>query len=218
MNGKIIALCACAVLPAFSHADGLAVSGKLGTLGLGIEATKAFSDSITGRIGLNGYNYHKSAVESGIEYDFKLKWQTLSALADWYPWQGSFRASAGLMYNNNKLGLAAKPSAGGYTINNVSYTAAQIGSLDGAIKFNNAAPYLGIGWGNPVAQEKGWGVVADIGALYQNSPKATLNVTPGIGAPATLQADVEAERRQLESALSSFRWYPVVSIGFSRQF
>lgn len=221
MKKKVAVVIAGLFAASAAWAEDYAVSGKLSTLGLGIEVTKPFSDSVAGRIGLNGYNYTTSGTESGIDYDFKLKLQTVSALADWYPWQGTFRASAGLMYNSNKLSLAAKPSSGTYTIDNVVYNASEIGSLDGSIKFNNTAPYIGIGWGNPVAKEKDWGFVADIGVLYQNTPKATLNVTCGTVTTTdcpTLQSHAEAERQQLEDALRSFKWYPVVSIGLSKKF
>ena len=43
--------------------------------------------------------------------------------------------------------------------------------------FNKVAPYLGIGWGNPVQNGKGWGMISDIGVLFQGSPKTTLTVT-----------------------------------------
>lgn len=204
-------------------ADDFAVSGKLGTLGMGVEVTKSFSESITGRIGLNGYSYNKTGTQSNVDYDFKLKLQTVSALADWYPWQGAFRGTLGLVYNNNKLDFNAKPTGNTYTINDKPYTADQIGSLSGSIKFDNASPYIGIGWGNPVAKEKDWGFVADIGVLYQGSPKANMSVTCGaaiLGSQTCLDLtdDVNAERQQLESAIDGFKWYPVVSIGISKKF
>lgn len=204
-------------------ADDFAVSGKLGTLGLGVEVTKSFSESITGRVGLNGSNYNKTGTESGVEYDFKLKLQTVSALADWYPWQGAFRGTVGLVYNNNKMDFSAKPSSGNYTINDKSYTAAEVGSLNGGIKFDNVAPYIGIGWGNPVAKEKDWGFVVDLGLLAQGSPKASMSVTCGSAIVGTakctsLNTDADAERQQMESALNDFKWYPVASIGISKKF
>jgi hypothetical protein len=205
-----------------AHADDLGVSVKGGTLGFGVDVSKSFSDSLGARIGLNGYNYSTTKAESGVDYDFKLKLGSVSLLADWYPFQGTFRTSAGLFYNNNKASLNAKPSSGTYTINNVSYTAAEVGSLNGEMTFNKAAPYIGIGWGNPVAKEKTWGFVADIGVLFQGSPKFALDVTCGAAVDAAtctqLKADAAAERTQAESDLKSFSWYPVVSIGVSYKF
>lgn len=225
MNNKNLAAAfMVAALPFSAHADDLAVSGKLGTLGFGVELTKPFSDSITGRVGINGLNYSREWTSSSVKYDFNLELQTLSALADWYPWQGTFRTTAGLVYNNNKAALDAKPNGGSYTIEGRSYTAAEVGSLKGEMTFDKVAPYIGIGWGNPAEKAKTWGFVADIGVLYQNTPSVSLNVTCGTAAPegtatcTNLKNDVAAQKNKLDSDLNDFKWYPVVSIGLSYKF
>ncbi len=99
--------------------------------------------------------------------------RTISALADWYPFGSGFRTSGGLFYNKNKFTLNAMLAANNtYSIGANTYTAAQIGSLQGEISFNAVAPYIGIGWGNPVAKDKSWSFVSDLGILFQGKPKA----------------------------------------------
>lgn len=217
---KNVLILLAAALPGLAAAEGAAVTGKLGTLGLGIEVSSRINDDWNSRVGFNAFNYSTGKTESGIDYDFKLKLQTLSMIADYFPGRGSqFRLSLGLMYDNNQAGMTAKPTAGNYTINNVAYTAAQVGSLKGDLHFNKGAPYLGIGFGNPVAKGAGWNFMGDLGFLYQGKPKVKLNVTCGTGVVcATLQSNVAAEQGQAESAISGFRWYPVVSIGAAYQF
>lgn len=200
--------------------SGIGLTARIGTLGYGAELNFGSSDSFSARIGLNAYTYKYNATSSEVNYDFKLQLQTVSALADWYPFAGRFRTSGGLFYNNNKATLNAVPGAGGYTINGVPYTSAQVGSMQGSLAFNKAAPYIGIGWGNPVAKDKGWGMTSDFGVLLQGSPKTSLVVTCGtLTAPdcATLQANADAENAQLQNDLSNFKFWPVVSIGISYQ-
>lgn len=215
------ALVALALLPAVSHAENMAVTGKIGTLGAGAELNMGFSDSLTGRVGFNAYTHNYNANSNQVNYDFKLQLQTVSALADWYPFSGGFRASGGLFYNNNKVGLNAKPSGGTYTVGPTTYNAADVGSLQGEMSFNTVAPYIGIGWGNPVAKGKGWGMTSDIGVLLQGKPKTNLTATCGpalVGAACTqLQTDAAAENAKLESDLSSFKFWPVISVGISYQ-
>jgi hypothetical protein len=221
-NAKRLVWLATMLLAGNAAAEGFGLSANVSSLGLGLDLTKAFTPGINGRLGINTYKYDKSVTESGIDYNGSFKWQSAHLLADWYPYQGVFRTSIGLVYNNNKLSLSAKPSAGTtYTINGTTYTTTDIGSLNGEMTFNKSAPYLGIGWGNPVAQGKGWGFVADVGVLYQGAPKTTLNVnctatTPGLCS--TLNGDVAAQNAKLTSDLNSFRWYPVLSVGASYQF
>ena len=180
----------------------IAVTGKIGSLGLGAELDLGLTDSLGARIGINGLTYKYNATSSTVNYDFKLQLQTVSALADWYPFQGSFRTSAGLMYNNNKVSLGGLPTGGTYTINGTTYSSTDVGSLQGDMSFNKVAPYIGIGWGNPAARDKGWGMTSDIGVLFQGTQ---------------LQSDTAAENTKLQNDLRNFKWWPVVSVGISYQ-
>ncbi len=196
----------------------VAMNVKLGSLGLGAELNLGLTDSLGARIGLNSFTYKYNANLSTVNYDFKLQLQTGSALADWYPFKGSFRTSAGLMYNNNKVSLGGLPTGGNYDINGTTYSTAQIGSLQGTMSFNKLAPYFGIGWGNAVAKNKGWGLTSDIGVLLQGKPKIDLVVTCTDPLICTqLQKDAVAENTKMQNDLRHFQWWPVVSIGISYQ-
>ena len=97
-----------------------------------------------------------------------------------------------------------------------------VSSLQGKLTFSPLSPYLGVGWGNPVAKDKGWGMVSDIGVIFQGSPKYSLNATCGaaLTAPqcAQLQNDAAAEQVKQQNDLNnSFRYWPVLSIGFTYQ-
>ena len=202
------------------ESSGVGVTGKIGTLGLGAELDIAFSDSFGARLGYNSYKYNHTADISSVNYDAELQLRTVSILGDWYPFSGSFRASGGLMYNDNQSHYTGVPTGGTYTINGVTYNATDIGSLNGSLTFDNIAPYLGIGWGNPVQNGKGWGMVVDIGVLFQGTPKTTLTATCLSPIPTvctSLQSDVAAENAQLQSDVSNYKYWPVGSIGISYQ-
>ena len=211
-----------ALFPLASQAEGLAVTGKVGTLGMGLELTKGYSDQFSARLGFNTFNYNTNMTKSSVNYDFKMQLQTFSALADWYPLHGGFRATTGLYYDNNKLSLIGRPTGGTYTIGGTTYAAGDVGSMNGAVSFKKVAPYLGFGWGNPAEHGKGWGLVSDFGVLYQGQPTATLDATcgPAIAGTAqctTLQNNVAAERTNLSNSLSGFKLYPVATVGVSYQ-
>lgn len=224
MKKITVVIAALVLFPAASYAEGMALSGKFGiTTGYGLELTMG-GDKLSGRVGYNKYNYSKSGNADSMNFNFNLKLQSISALADWYPFDGRFRISGGLYNNNSKIEMTAIPSAGAtYTINNTTYAAnTVVSSLQGRITFSPTSPYLGIGWGNPVAKGKGWGMVSDIGIIFQGSPKYTLTATCGSTLPAaacnTLQADVAAEQAKQQGDLNnSFKKWPVLSIGLTYQ-
>lgn len=223
MKRIAIAAATFALFSTNSIAEGLALSGKVGTLGYGADLS-AGNNKISGRLGLNKFNYKYNGNTNSMNFDFNLKLQTISVLADWYPFEGGFRISGGIFSNKNKIELNAIPGAGAtYTINNVAYPASTaVSSMQGRVTFNSAAPYLGFGWGNPVAKDKGWGMVSDVGALFQGNPKYSLTAVcgPALTAPqcATLQADVAAEQAKQQATLNdNFKIWPVVSIGLTYQ-
>lgn len=222
MKKLTVIVAALALCPAVSFADNMAVSGKVGSLGLGVELTKTIANNVTGRVGINVFDYNTNTTRNTVNYDMKLQLQTITVTADWYPMSGDFRTSAGMFYNNNRATFNARNIAGAYTINGTAYAAGaanDITSLQGSATFNSLAPYIGIGWGNPAAKKnKGWGFVADLGVMYQGTPKATLTGTCGAAqllTCAAVQANIAAEQIKLQAALNNFTWYPVASIGVS---
>lgn len=202
-------------------ATDVGVSADVGTTGFGLHASLPLQTNLNARIGVNAASYNYSGSTSDADYDLKLKLNTYDALLDWFPAANGFRVSGGLVYNNNRIDTVAKPKSGAsYTFNGNTYTAAQAGKINGSFDFRKTAPYLGIGWGNAVAQDKGWGFSSDLGVLFQGTPNSTLT-NSGCSAPvncAQLAADVAAEKIKLDDKISNFKFYPVVRFGVTYKF
>lgn len=204
-----------------AHAE-VGVTASLGTTGAGLHVSVPVMQQLNARFGINGLSYSHDGSTSDVDYEFKLKMRTFDALLDYFPMNGGFRLTGGVVYNGNKIDAHGRPSATGtYTFNGRTYAAAAVGNLDGQIDFRNLAPYLGIGWGNAVAKEKGWGFSADLGVLFQSSPRTSLSNT-GCTAPALvcsqIAADVAAENRSLQDEANDFKAFPVLRVGVSYKF
>lgn len=109
------------------------------------------------------------------------------------------------------------------TINGVTYAANDVGDIRAKISYPTpVAPYLGIGWGNPVALHKRLGFYVNAGILITGSPQATLTAMPNPTLPQDSQeriiSDVKAQERSLQNSLDYLPIYPVVTAGFSLQF
>jgi hypothetical protein len=223
MTRKNLYMAVAAVAAILASPVGLADTSlglRAGTLGGGIELAHAFTDTLGFRIGANGLHYNTTATYESVDYDANLKLLTGQLLFDWFPFSNNFRISAGAMYNGNKLTLDGKPSGGTYTINGITYSASDIGSMNGKVDFRSAAPYVGLGYGRPVG--KGLSFTADFGVLFQGSPNTTLTATCGPATPAptcaSIQSSVAAEQAQLNDDMSKYQYYPVVSIGIAYVF
>ena len=193
---------------------------RAGTLGGGVELSHALSERVAVRLNVDSYNRTQTSTEDNIQYDAKLKLQTASLLGDWFPFAGNFRISAGAMFNGNKLTLKGRPTGGTFTINNVNYNAADVGSLEAQVDFNKAAPYFGIGYGRPI--NSGLSMIFDLGVLFQGSPKSKITATCGAATPALtctqLKSDAAAEQSKLDDSLHKFKYYPVISLGLAYTF
>lgn len=202
----------------------VAVSADIGTTGAGAYLIVPMERTISGRFGVHALSRTKDQRASAVDYSTKATLRTFDILFDWFALEESpFRITAGLVYNGNKLEAAARPDDGGkYTLNNNTYTAADVGTLNGLIEFRRAAPYFGIGWGNPLAlSKKKWHVVGELGVFVQGPAKVNL-VSLGCTTSQTvcrqLAADVAVERGRFEEQIDFTKIYPVARVGMAYRF
>lgn len=218
MEKKLTILTSCVLsmllVPVPAHAGdspGLAIAAKTGTLGVGGEVTARLAPNVNARAGVNTFNLSFDATEDDIAYNFGVDFLSFSALLDWYIFNNSFRISGGVIVNQNELGATARP-AGSYTIGGMTYTPAEVGTLSGAITFDDVAPYVGIGWGNPFSRKKRMGLCCDIGVAYTGSPHVALAATGLLKDDPGFQTELENERRSFENEIKDYQFYPVLAL------
>jgi hypothetical protein len=201
-----------------SETGGFGAGVKGGTLGAGVEITYAISPRLTMGVGINKYSTSGTETTDGIDYDVDLDLQTVAVLANFHPFAGSFRFTAGVMINSNELNMTANPDGlGNYNINGTDYNIAQVGTLKAAVDFNRIAPYAGIGFGHSASS--GLGFTLDVGVLMQGSPNVDLTSTGGSESNlAYFQAELAQEAAAAEDDIKGFTMYPVVSAGLNFRF
>lgn len=223
----ILALLSLAIfVPAPSRAE-VALAGKAGTLGVGVELTLGIARQLNARLGANGYDDSDQREASGIEYDGEAQLRTGTALLDWHPGGGGFRLTGGLVYNDTRLaGSSLPPASGVYDIGGVPVPVSLVGTLDAEVEFDPVVPYAGLGWGNAVAPDKRLGFFLDLGVIFQGEADVTLipilpadspiHTTPG--AREALNLLLRREEQDLEEDAADYDLYPVLSLGFSYRF
>ncbi|MGZ5198433.1 MAG: hypothetical protein ACXWC4_01575 [Telluria sp.] len=219
---KALVLAAALLAAGAAQAD-VAVTGDAGTTGAGVHLVVPMETYLNGRFGVNAFNHDITKHSGAVDYDMKGKLQTADMLFDLYLREGSaFRVTAGIVYNNNHFDAVATPNAGKFTLNGNTYSAADVGLLSGDVEFRKAAPYLGIGWGNALADTaRHWQISGDLGTFFQGDPKVHL-VSIGCVSDHTvckaIATDVAAETARLQGDLSGYRFYPVARVSLSYRF
>ena len=215
------ALVAAALSMATTCAWGQAVAVKGGTYGVGVELEYGLGSRFGARLQLDGGTISHSLNKTSVDYDGHFRFKNALALADWHPFAGSWRMSAGFVYNDNRIDLTAKPTNGSFTINGNTYPAASVGSLHGTLDFNKVSPYLGTGWGISPSGKGFFGSV-DLGVIWQPQNVSLTGVcgAPILSTPACnqLQIDVAAEQASLQEQTDAFRWWPLLQLGFGWRF
>lgn len=200
---------------------------RAGTLGGGAEwsvpvARLADHGRVAARFGAQAFAYASESQKDNVRYKTTVHLASAHALLDWYPWSSGFRFSTGVLYNGNRISIEARPSAGVFDFNGVSYPIASVDKVDGEIVFNRIAPYLGIGWDWEQPRRSRFSVAVDLGVMYHGTPRADLSTQCGplLTAPqcAALRSDVEAEEDQLNEDIKDLKWYPVFTATGSYRF
>lgn len=194
-----------------------AVSGKTSTLGLGGEFTTAVRSDINARVGYNMLDIDFDDVEiEDVEFDIGIDLSSFTALADWYVFNNSFRISGGIISMDHELDLEGRPTEN-IEIGDQIYTPAEAGTLFGSIESDDVAPYVGIGWGNPLTSSRRWGFTCDFGVAFTDTPDVTLDATGGTE-PAGFRAELEKQRKDIEDFFDDFKLYPVIAVSFFWRF
>lgn len=209
--------------------NNVAATGKIGTLAAGLDFTFKIHDKFNTRINVNGGKLNADGVTDGVTYKGNLRAQTVGGLIDFHPTGGGFRISAGLYNNANKIDLVSSGSANKNVKIGDRFYDITNAKLNADVTFKSIAPYLGVGWGNSVKKGSKWNISFDAGILMQGAPEATLKGTGqakdiatgldiNLATDEAFQHEIAKEGMSLYKDLSSFKTYPVVSIGVSYNF
>jgi hypothetical protein len=190
------------LLAAASSAQAAGIGVRAGTMGVGADIAWNLAPALSARLGYSALDWDHDVSTDAVTYNGKLKLSNLNAFLEFHPLGPLFRITGGFVFHDNK-----------YDVNAARFG----GSLSGTVEpSNNAAPYLGIGWGTVAGA--GINFYADLGIMFMGSPKARLTANCGSLSPAAcgaLQAEVPAEQRRLEDELKNAKYFPVLNVGLT---
>jgi hypothetical protein len=240
---QVLLLLALLVSPLFSSAQEPAyarpeshvgIGVKFSTMGAGIEAAIPITSNTNLRGGFNIFSYSRRLDRDGIHYAGDWSFRSVQATFDWFPFHGAFHLSPGvLVYNGNEFTAVANAPAGQtFTLGGTTYASSAVDPVhgNGKIEFNKAAPMVLAGWGNLIPRSgKRFSFPFEFGVAFSGAPTSSLFLAGtacdaslvncrAITSDPTIQANIQSERRKIDDDLSSFKVYPIISIGFAFNF
>lgn len=222
MSSVKAAACALVAAALFHSAGAAAAEGgnwsvgvSGGTIGISPEVGYRFNRAVGVRVNGGFYDYDRTEEIDDIDYDGTLKLKSYGVMADLYPFGGSFRISAGLRSNKNRLDLLL--DEGSAEIDDVTYTQAEYGIVRGSAEFKKTVPTLTLGWGGKL--KSGFSIGFEAGVMLQGSPKLGLTSEGGtLSNDPTFLANLEQERADAEEDAEDFKFWPVLQLHLKYRF
>jgi hypothetical protein len=201
------------------HGINIALGARISTLGVGPELSVGFSDYITTRVAGHWGEFSVDGDTSDVKWDTDLNLASGLATLEWNVFAGGFHIDVGVIVHDNYVDATAKPTGGTFTFNGETYTAAEAGTVSGDVDFDNSvAPYVGIGWGNPVDNDTNLTFFCNLGVVFQGSPDVSLKGTGTLANDPIFQQNLKVEEKELQDELDKFEYYPVITLGMSYKF
>lgn len=201
---------------------GMALGVKAGTTGLGGELTFGFNRWLNVRGGYNWFTTDANIKIDDVKYKADIDLDTFSLLLDVHPFGGVFRISGGAYWHRDGTAeLSATPKKDWTKIGSHRYEPASIGTIVGRANVeDDMVPYLGIGWGNSVADDAALTLSLDIGVMFQSYDVEPLRATGSgmFAGDATFRNDLRKERDRIQDRLDDWKIYPVVALSLAYHF
>ena len=193
------------------------VSAEVGTLGYGANIGWSMNEKTELQAGwaggdvadLFGGDFDADDVNYDVDADFSNPYLgvQLRPTGNW------FTMGAGIIVPDNDIDVRANSEDGNYRINDVDYSADDVGTLQGTIEHRNKlAPYATIGFRPNITNN--FGVFGEVGAAYMGKTDANVTAT---GNTPEATAAAQAAEQELEDK-DWLEWMPIVKVGATYRF
>lgn len=199
---------------------GLSLGPKFGTTGIGLDLVFGINSYLSLRGGFNYGSFTWGQEFGNVDYDMDVTMIGIPLMLDLHPFGGQFRISGGLYIQpGTKADIDATPS-GPTQIGSHTYSPDVIGTLTGKIEVDGVlAPYLGIGFGNTVAEDHLLTFTLDLGVIFQSYDASLTSSGAGMTAKLnTFREDLKKEEALLQKDVDDWKIFPVLTIGLAWHF
>lgn len=222
MKKTLFALSAAALIlvPAAVQAQGFAIAGRAGTLGIGAEAALGLGPKLALRGGLGLMPIERDAssfwdVGNDVDVTIKLPEKWYNVGLDLYL-GGGFRIGGGMLFKpDDPTVTGTLTTTGSIEIGGQTYTGTEVANVVGSIDSKSQAPYAIIGFGRHT--KSGIGLFLDLGMAYLGDSPVTLTASgnPTVTNSPEFKTRLAQEQQNLEDDLPTWarKYWPILNAG-----
>ncbi len=197
---------------------GVAVGATAGTSGVGLDVQVKLGPIFTLRGSLDRLTHSADESYDGVDYNADLTFDTVGAFIDMHPMGNGLLISGGAYLGDRDIALAATPT-GPVEIGGQTYSSSQVGTLNGAVKLGDVAPFVGLGWDDTFYRNSRWGIRAIVGVAWSDEPEVALTSTGGsLSNDPTFQARLRDESQRITEETEGYGLFPIIQVGLNYKF
>jgi hypothetical protein len=205
----LVALCGVPAIASADSFDPVSIGAQAGTLGFGLTLERPLLFNFSARIATGTLSSSDQVTSGGSPWTRTFSENNVLVAADWRPYAGRYRLTAGLLFGNDHTDYTVRSVDGRtYTINGTNYPVAQAGLVGAQVSYAHATPYVGVGGGSGIIP--GFTISYDVGVVLRNG-STTASATGPLNADPQFQADVQ----HVAAGFRAHWLQPVVDIGIS---
>lgn len=198
--------------------DFLYIGPNASTLGPGMEMSARMNDWFVLRVGGHYAEFTFRSKYDGIPYRMDADAANAGAALDLHPFENGFLISAGVFWNGNKADMVSKSSSASVNVGSATFTQAQVGTINGKLRYDSVVPYVGIGYDNASFAKGPWSITVRAGLFFMGGAEVRLRATGTLAGDPAFQANLSREEERLEDEFDVLSFYPAVTIGFKYRF
>ncbi len=187
------------------------LGASVSTIGPGIELSKALSTKASISLGINYFNYNHplNKLDEELAGDAKILLGGASAKLNYYLFQNLYLAG-GVSYNQTALDVDGQMSESVF-IGDIEMYPDEVGyvSLDITPEYK-VAPYLGLGFGSILPDNKKVAFSFELGVMYHGKPQVELETT-GMLEP----TDTVEQEQLIQDNIAPLTFWPVMAFRLS---
>jgi len=194
----------------------LTVSVEGGSTGVGGSVGWRFADHLGVRGGANYFPYDYNGTIEDVDYNSHVRMLSEFAALEIFPSKKhSLFFSVGALFNQNELKGSPDPTQN-ITINGVTFTPAEFGTMNLRIKQQPVCPYVSLGANFFGGRKHHWSLGGEIGIAY-GQWDVSLTHSGGSNPPG-LQTEIDAQRKKIDDQLKKYPFWPIAKLRFSLSF
>ena len=216
-----------------NDAVGITFDVNVGTQGIGLSLGYEFNEYFKMRLRGAYLSYVHEDTWSDVDGEFDIDGNNVGIIADYHPFGGVFRISAGVNFSNLTLtanGSMEHGHEGTYDFGDYTFVVnGNKATVEAEYDWRNVQPYLGIGWSSDGEGDKSLYFTLDIGVNFIGKGKFSIGSTGGIEAyrngehlgNATddiLENAIREEGKDFFKIADDIFVYPVIQFGMGYRF